>query len=72
MNLFLELISSEEYISLPLSVNGNLIDNSMDQPSLHTKRLFEKEKNTYRVRFDGIRCYTNYKSRFFSILVCHR
>jgi len=37
MNLFLLPISSEDYISLPVPVNDNLIDNTIDQPSLPAK-----------------------------------
>jgi len=43
--LFVEPTSSEEYISLPSPVNENLIDNSIDQSSMHPQRSPEKEVN---------------------------
>jgi len=43
--LLIEPGSSEEHIPLPSPVNDNLIDNSLNQSSLHAKQSAEKETN---------------------------
>jgi hypothetical protein len=44
-NLFTASTSSDEHILLPSPVNDNIVDNSINEPSLHVKRASGKEVN---------------------------